>query len=86
MDELIPGAEVSLIKMDIEGAELQALIGGMHTIIRNKPKLAISLYHKRDDMFKIPLLIHNFCPAYRLYIRHHCTTFSETVLYAICPE
>ncbi|MEI6826577.1 MAG: FkbM family methyltransferase [Desulfuromonadales bacterium] len=83
MDELIPDTNVTFIKMDIEGAELKALIGALHTITRNKPKLAISLYHKRDDIFKIPLLLHNFCPEYKLYLRHYCTTFSETVLFAV---
>ncbi|NVN88995.1 MAG: FkbM family methyltransferase [Desulfuromonadales bacterium] len=83
MDELIPDAGVTFIKMDIEGAELQALIGAIGTICQNRPKLAISLYHKRDDIFKIPLLLHNFYPDYKFYLRHYCTTFSETILFAV---
>ena len=83
MDELLPGEEITFIKMDIEGAELQALLGAYDTICRNRPKLAISLYHDRDDIFKIPLMLHSFYPGYKFYIRHYCTTFSETVLFAV---
>jgi FkbM family methyltransferase len=82
MDELLPDAEVTFIKMDVEGAEVNALLGAIKTIRRNRPKMAISLYHKREDIFEIPLLIHKFCPEYKFCIRHHCTTFSETVLFA----
>jgi FkbM family methyltransferase len=83
MDELLPDAEVTFIKMDVEGAEVNALLGAIETIRRNRPKMAISLYHKREDIFEIPLLIHKICPEYKFYIRHHCTTFSETVLFAV---
>lgn len=83
LDELLPEAEISYIKMDVEGAEMKALMGAITTIRRNKPKLAICVYHKRDDMFKIPLLINNFCDGYEFYLRHYCTTFSETVLFAV---
>jgi FkbM family methyltransferase len=83
MDELLPDAEVTFIKMDVEGAEMKVLLGAIKTIRRNRPKMAISLYHKREDIFEIPLLIHKFCPDYKFYIRHYCTTFSETVLFAV---
>jgi FkbM family methyltransferase len=83
MDEMLPDTEVTLVKMDVEGAEVEALIGATKTIARCRPKLAISLYHKRDDIFKIPLLLNKICPEYKFYIRHHATNFSETVLYAI---
>jgi len=81
LDEFIINSNISLIKMDIEGAEIEALRGAAETIKRNKPKLAISLYHKRNDIFEIPLLIHKLNPKYKFYLRHHSTTFSETVLY-----
>ncbi len=83
MDEILAGTEVTLIKMDIEGAEMDALIGATKTITRCKPRLAISLYHQQDDIFKIPLLLNKICPEYKFFIRHHATNLSETVLYAI---
>jgi FkbM family methyltransferase len=80
IDNLSPDA--TFIKMDIEGAEIDALYGAKETIIRNKPKLAICIYHKPEHLYQIPLLIHEWVPEYKLYIRHHSHYDSETVLYA----
>jgi FkbM family methyltransferase len=73
---------VTFIKMDIEGAEYKALLGAQRTIKACKPKLAISVYHKGDDLIKIPSLIREFVPEYRLFLRHHTDGPSDTVLYA----
>lgn len=70
------------IKMDIEGAEQRALLGARNTIVRDKPKLGISIYHSDEDMVNIPLLIHKWVPEYKFYIKHHSNGVSETVLYA----
>jgi FkbM family methyltransferase len=83
LDELFPESGVTYIKMDVEGAELKALEGAAETIKNNKPKLAISLYHKRDDIWQIPLLLNNLVAEYKFFIRHYSTTFTETVLYAL---
>jgi FkbM family methyltransferase len=83
LDQLFPDSEISFIKMDVEGAEIEALRGAANTIIKNTPKLAISVYHNRNDIFEIPLLIHQIHPGYKFYLRHHSTTFSETVLFAV---
>ena len=74
---------VTFIKMDIEGAELEALRGGTELIKKNKPKLAISIYHKKEDLTEIPLLIKKLVPEYKLYIRHYSNVEAETVLYAV---
>lgn len=77
---------VDYIKMDIEGAELNALKGAMNTIIRDKPKLAISLYHSLQDFVTIPAFIKSLDLEYRFYIKHHTLFENETVLYAIPPR
>jgi len=77
--------KVSFIKMDIEGAELNALKGAEKTIVKNKPKLAICLYHSNEDMIRIAEYIHDLIPEYKLYVRQYSfyPSLSETVLYAI---
>lgn len=74
---------ITFIKMDIEGAELEALKGSSKIIKKYMPKLAISLYHKKDDILEIPLYIKELVPEYKLYIRHYSNTSVETVLYAV---
>lgn len=76
-------SSISLIKMDIEGCEIEALKGAEKTIRQNTPKLAISIYHKPDDLWEIPLLISSWNAGYNFYIRHYSVMASETILYAI---
>ena len=73
---------VTYIKMDIEGAEMEALHGMEALIKRDKPKLAICVYHKTGDLWEIPLYIHSLVPEYKMILRHHSPDSSETVLYA----
>jgi len=76
---------VSFIKMDVEGAELAALKGAERTIVKNKPRLAVCVYHRPEDILTIPAYIHNLVPEYKFYLRHHdCDQrYLETVLYAV---
>lgn len=75
---------VKFIKMDIEGAEYNALMGARLTIERDKPTLMISVYHKKDDFIRIPLLIKSIEPKYKLYFRHYRKmSVQETICYAI---
>lgn len=74
--------KVTFIKMDIEGVELEALEGSYKTIEKDHPKLAICIYHKFEDMWKILLWINEKFPGYKFYIRHYSSTDNETVLYA----
>lgn len=83
LDTLLKDVDVTFIKMDIEGAELEALKGAEKTIKQKKPKLAISVYHKPEDFLTIPKLIHDFAPDYKLYMRHYSIFSVETVLYAV---
>ncbi|WP_026496522.1 FkbM family methyltransferase [Butyrivibrio sp. WCD3002] len=75
--------DATFIKMDIEGAEWDALHGARDTIVRNKPKLAICIYHSDEDMIRISEYIHEIVPEYKLFIRHHTRRDHETVLYAV---
>lgn len=74
---------VDFIKMDIEGAELNALKGAEDTILRCHPKLAISLYHSIDDFKTIPRYLNSLGLPYKYYLDHHTIYENETVLFAI---
>lgn len=82
IDEMLNGEKATYIKMDIEGAEMEALKGCERTIEVYKPKLAISIYHKEDDLWKIPYMLMKRYPFYKFYIRHYTDITTETVLYA----
>lgn len=79
----IVNEKVDMIKMDIEGAEAAALNGCRRIIAADMPSLAICVYHKEEDLFEIPILIHCLCPKYQLYIRQYGCASAETVCYAI---
>lgn len=83
IDEICRDEKVSYIKMDIEGSELAALKGACQCILENKPKLAVCLYHKPQDMWEIPLMLKEILPEYKIYIRHHTDLLNETVCYAV---
>ncbi|MCL2284591.1 MAG: FkbM family methyltransferase [Fibromonadales bacterium] len=72
----------TFIKMDIEGAELKALEGAEKTIRYCCPRLAISVYHKPEDIADILHYILRLVPEYKFYLRQHHYFFAETVLYA----
>ena len=83
LDDVLDGQRVSFIKMDIEGAELEALKGAKESIIAHRPRLAICIYHKPEDILEIPLYLQSLVPDYKFYIRHYSNYTIETVLYAI---
>ncbi|MBA7558929.1 hypothetical protein ES708_00540 [subsurface metagenome] len=72
----------SLIKLDIEGAEYEAIQGAIKTIQTFKPKLQICIYHNVEDLWRIPILIKKIDPNYYFYIGHHSQNLVDTVLYA----
>jgi len=83
LDCIMEGRQVGFIKMDIEGAEIAALHGARKILKQQKPILAISVYHRMSDLWKIPLLIREMNPDYKLYFRHHTQTSGDTICYAI---
>ncbi len=83
LDDIPECQDATFIKMDLEGSEMMALEGAKNIIQRNKPKLAICLYHSDQDMIEIIKYVHQLVPEYKLYVRHHSKSYTETVLYAV---
>lgn len=75
--------DATFIKMDVEGAEMNALKGAVKVIVRNRPKLAISIYHSNEELLAIPEYLHSSLVDYSFYVRHHSLNWQDTVLYAI---
>lgn len=73
----------TFIKMDIEGAEYNAIVGGKSFIQNNQPTMAICIYHKAEDILEIPKLLKSYYSNYRFYVRHYSDNQTETVLYAV---
>lgn len=71
MDNLLGEEPVTYIKMDVEGAEKQALSGLKEHILRDKPKMFIAAYHYDNDFFALPELIWQLQPDYKIYLRKH---------------
>lgn len=82
IDDIVVDKTVGFIKMDIEGAEFDALHGAQNVIVRDKPLLAICVYHLQGDLFAIMDYLHQLLPEYRFLLRHYCSWVHETVLYA----
>lgn len=74
---------VDLIKMDVEGAEREALTGAARILRTYAPKLAISAYHRLDDLYELPRRIREIHPGYRFWLDHHTIHREETVLYGL---
>lgn len=88
IDKIVGNEKIAFIKMDIEGAELEALKGARNVIERDMPVLAISAYHRQEDLITLLPYINNFrsideTEEYKLYLRHHGVGSTELVIYAI---
>lgn len=83
VDNILSRRSATIIKMDVEGFEREAIWGAANTIARYSPKLMVSLYHRNEDIFELPLLVKMINPDYKLYIRHQLYIPAwETNLYA----
>jgi FkbM family methyltransferase len=80
LDKLIQD-EISFIKMDIEGWELNALKGASRHIVEDHPKLAVAVYHHATDFVDIPKFILSLNNNYKIYLRHYTQGWSETVMF-----
>jgi len=75
-------SSVDFIKMDVEGFESHILTGARETLKEQSPKLAVCVYHRGDDLIKLPAMILGANPNYKLYLRHCTPTWGDTVMYA----
>ena len=83
LDAILDGCNPTYIKMDIEGAELDALQGVRKLMQRNCTTWAVCLYHKPADLWQIPLFIASQSNDYSLFLRKHNGEFWDTVCYAV---
>jgi FkbM family methyltransferase len=73
----------TFIKMDIESAEPEALLGAQQLLQRHHPILAICTYHRSEHLWQIPNLIHSISSEYRIFLRRYAEECWEGVCYAI---
>ncbi len=69
LDEVLGGKRCDYIKYDVEGADYEALRGSANTILTHRPELLLSLYHRSEDLFRLPLALYDICPDYAFYLR-----------------
>lgn len=74
---------ITFLKMDIEGSEAAAIAGARDTIIRNRPRLALSVYHNSADLRELTQQVLAMVPDYKLYLRHYTEGVPETVMFFI---
>lgn len=86
LDDVLQGHPVDLIKMDIEGAEIEAVRAAQKLISCNKPDLEICVYHNTNHLWDIPLLLNSWDLNYQFYLRSYNACTMETVLYATSTE
>lgn len=72
---------VTVVKMDIEGAELDALEGARRHIVEDHPKLAIAVYHRPSDFWQIAERVLSMREDYQIFLRHYTESWIETVMY-----
>jgi FkbM family methyltransferase len=82
-DVCLGGPRIDLIKMDIEGFEIEALKGGAKTIARDRPDLALSAYHRPAHPWEIPAFLDSIAPGYEIYAGHHPHALYEIEYYCV---
>jgi FkbM family methyltransferase len=82
LDNFLGGRLATSLKSDIEGMDYEFLVGAKETIIRNRPKMAISCYHYPTDLVNMIKYISDFSLDYKFKLRHHANVIGDYVLYA----
>lgn len=86
LDEALQNLQPSLVKFDIEGAELDALAGARKVISRCRPVLAVSAYHEQDHLWRVPLTLAQLCEDYKFFLRPHGSEGWDLTCYALPSE
>ena len=86
LDKVLMNQRITFLKMDIEGAELDAISGAESLIRKNRPILTICLYHKQKHLWAIPLKIASYVSDYDYHLRTHGKDGWDLILYAIPRE
>jgi FkbM family methyltransferase len=86
LDELLAAEFPTFVKLDIEGDELSALMGGVDVLRRCQPTVAVCLYHRPEDLWTIPLFLRETLPNHRFFLRIHEYDGFELVVYAVPPD
>ncbi len=71
IDEVLQGKPLTFVKMDVEGVEKETLLGGAQALRQYGPKLLVAAYHHDEDLWRLPLLLRELNPDYKLYLRRH---------------
>ena len=81
LDNIIGQNRVTFIKLDVEGSELETLMGAANIIKRDHPRMAVSVYHKKNDIFDVAHYLLSLVDNYTFAIRHYHSDTIETILY-----
>lgn len=73
----------NFIKLDIEGREREVILSMSGFIREYHPDLAVSIYHRPEDLWDLPLMIYSICSDYKIYIRHNSDYYTETICHAV---
>jgi len=82
LDDFLGGFSPNYIKMDVEGAEFEAILGTQKKIKKYRPGLAICIYHSPHHIWQIPLMIQRWDLNYKFYLRSHAYNGFDIVMYA----
>ena len=85
LDDVLPRFAPTLIKLDIEGAEIAALNGAAGMIRKHQPRIAACVYHLPPHLWEVPLRMRELAPHHRLYLRYHGFNGFDAVAYAVEP-
>lgn len=84
VDEIAKGEPVDLLKLDVEGDEADAIDGAMETIKSCTPSMAISVYHRTEDIFSLTKRVKELLPDHSLYLRREeCIPAWDITLFAV---